>query len=93
MKLENLQRVRAKLLRQSHEAELPPHKPLMSRPHAETPWLPKGGHHGTQLRAKLGFNMRTGPKPAKMPENWSFALDAIVAYRHPRPARLAARGI
>jgi hypothetical protein len=35
----------------------------MSRPHAETLWLPNGGHHGTQLRAKLGVNMQTGPKP------------------------------
>jgi hypothetical protein len=67
MKVENLQQVRAGMLRQSHEAKFPPHKPLTSRPHAETPWPPDGGHHGTQLRAKLGVK-RSRAQTAEMPE-------------------------
>ena len=83
--VESLQRVRAKMLRQNHEAKLPPHKTLVSRPHAETSWPPDGGHDGTQLRAKLGVNMQTGRNPVKIPENLDLRLDAIVAYWHPPP--------
>jgi len=55
MKVENLQRVRAKMLRQNHVAKLPPHKTLVSRPHAELPRRSEvDGHHGTQLRGKVG---------------------------------------
>jgi hypothetical protein len=85
MKVGNLQWFGAKMLRQIHEAKLPPHKTLVSRPHAETPWLPNGGHDGTQLRAKLGVNMQTGRNPVKIPENLDLRLDAIVAYWHPPP--------
>jgi hypothetical protein len=91
MKVENLQQVRAGMLRQSHEAKLPPHKPLMGRPHAEIPWPPNGGHHRTQLRAKLGVHAQNRAQTSEMAENLQLRLDAIVADRH--PSRLLSRQV
>ena len=93
LKVDKLQRVCARMPRHCHEAKLVPHEPLMSRPHAETPWLLDGGHHGTQLRAKLGVTCKPGPKPAKIPENLELAWTTLLQIGIPRRSSRGTRDL